>query len=289
MPVVTVYSHGMTGGCPPRKNDHIRTLRGVVGGWSMGAARRNMLFLMSIQDRQLMQAGMAFAVTLTLRDCPPDAAAWHTLRRSWIKRMERLGMTHLHWVVEWQARRVPHLHGALWFPQEVVERVGEQTLRRDIQAAWIAVAGHLGASWSGQHVANVSSVMGWFGYVTKHAARGIRHYQRSPEGIPPGWRQKTGRVWGKCGQFPVRAGIKVTLQDQYGDGGWYAFRRLVRAWRYAMYRQMGDVRGMKAAKRMLRCHKPGLSRVRGVSDWIPEDSLLSLLDNVMYRGYSVEN
>ena len=229
MPVVTVYSHGMTGGCAPRKNDHLRALRGAVGGWSQGAARRNTLFLMSVQERSL--AGLGLAVTLTLRECPADASEWHRLRRAWIKRMERLGMTQLHWVTEWQRRGVPHLHGAIWFPQQLVDDLGELALRREVIAAWLAVADHLGAMWPSQHVHSVSTVLGWFRYVSKHAARGIFHYQRSAENVPASWKKKTGRVWGYTGEWPRRDGIKVQLQDQTGDGGWFAYRRLIRAWR----------------------------------------------------------
>jgi hypothetical protein len=204
-------------------------------------------------------------------------------------RMERLGMTHLHWVTEWQRRGVPHLHGALWFPVDLVHAMGELALRREIQNAWIQVAGHLGASWAGQHVNAVSEALGWFRYVSKHAARGVSHYQRSPENVPASWRMKTGRVWGRWGDWPVRAGIKVTLQDQYGDGGWFAYRRLIRSWRVADARASGDLARLKSAKRMLRCHDRRRSRVIGVREWIPEGSMLSLLDNLYSRGYSVEN
>ena len=51
------------------KNDHMRAKRGEVGGWSEGAARRNVRFLYGIEERELH--GDGFAVTLTVRDCPP--------------------------------------------------------------------------------------------------------------------------------------------------------------------------------------------------------------------------
>ena len=96
MPIVTVYRHGATAGVPPMKNDHLRALRGEVGGWSEGATRRNTRFLYSIREDLLTGAGMA--ITLTLRTCPESAQAWHRIRRAWEMRMVRAGMTRLHWV-----------------------------------------------------------------------------------------------------------------------------------------------------------------------------------------------
>lgn len=277
MPVLKSYRHGTSGGVPPMKNSHPRAKRGAVEGWSEGATRRNTAFLMSIREDQLTGAGVAF--TLTLRDCPPTAREWHQLRRAWEMRMARAGMIRLHWVTEWQRRGVPHLHGAIWWPDAY-------HISRPLEA-WVAVAERFGASLRGQHARSIDGPVGWFQYLAKHAARGVKHYQRSIDNVPEGWQQKTGRVWGKSGDWPTRDPIRINLQDQHGDGGWFAYRRLVRSWRVADARASGDLRRLHLARSMLTCTDKAVSRVRGFREWIPEAVTFAMLDNLAGRGYGV--
>lgn len=277
MPVVTVYRHGGSGGIAPMKNDHDRALRGEVSGWSESATRRNTRFLYSIIEGELHGAGMA--VTLTLRDCPPSAAQFHKLRRAWEKRMVRAGMTRLHWVIEWQRRGVPHLHGAIWFD--------DAYSRSRIVDAWLAVASEYGAGQGAQFVRPIDGVIGWFQYLAKHAARGVLHYQRCAENMPVAWKGKTGRMWGKVGDWPTRPAVRINLEDQHGDGGWFAYRRLIRSWRVADARSVGSRYRITSARRMLQESDPILSRLRGVSEWIPEGVHLTLIANLAQRGYKV--
>ena len=281
MPVLTVYRHGITCGVPPMKNDHMRAKRGEVGGWSEGAARRNVRFLYAIDERKLEEHG--YAVTLTVRDCPPTATKWHAMRRAWIRRMERAGMTRLHWVTEWQRRGVPHLHGAIFFPADMPKAVCMETCI----AAWLEIAHEFGVGRRGQFVNEITGVVGWFQYLSKHAARGVAHYQRSSENIPAGWKSKTGRMWGHTGEWPQRMGIRFSLQDQHGDGGYFAYRRLARSWRVADARARGDAYRLRSARAMLTCNDLALSRVRGVSEWIPESLTLPMLSNLATRGFDV--
>lgn len=282
MPVISLYRHGMTGGVPPMNNSHARAIRGEVGGWSDGATRRNTQFLYSVMEPEL--TGTGYAVTLTLRDCPEDSAAWHRLRRGWEKRMVRAGMVRMHWVTEWQRRGCPHLHAAIWFP----EGVGRQEAGAHAVGAWLALAGQYGAAVRGQDVHEMTGAVGWFQYVSKHAARGVKHYQRSSTNVPDPWRLKTGRMWGKVGGWPVREKIRFSVQDQHGDGGWFAYRRLVRSWRVADARASGNVSRLHHARRMLSSPDPVLSRVRGVSEWMPQDLTLAFFGNLAMRGYSIE-
>lgn len=282
MPVISLYRHGVTGGVPPMKNDHDRAMRGDVGGWSDGATRRNTQFLYSVQEQEL--SGSGFAVTLTLRDCPPDSDAWHRLRRSWEKRMVRAGMVRMHWVTEWQRRGCPHLHAAVWWP---VNDPSTSDLRGKMLGDWMALAAQYGAGIMGQDAHPITGAVGWFQYVSKHAARGVKHYQRSSDNVPGPWKLKTGRMWGKVGHWPVREKLRIGVQDQYGDGGWFAYRRLVRGWRLADARASGDRRRVDLARHMLTCSEQALSRVRGVSEWIPQDVTLAMLANLAGRGYSV--
>lgn len=258
-------------------NRHIRAPRGEVQGWSEGATRRNTQFLMSVVEDRLHGAGMA--VTLTLRECPESAQDWHRVRRAWIKRMERAGMVRLHWVTEWQRRGVPHLHCAIWFPDAYD--------RMRIVDAWCDVAAAYGAGPAGQHARPIDGAVGWFQYLSKHAARGVKHYQRTADNIPAGWKSKTGRVWGKTGDWPVQEALRFNLQDQHGDGGWFAYRRLVRSWRRADARDSGDRYRIRSARRMLQCSDRNRSRLIGFMEWMPFEVNMALIGNVASRGYSV--
>lgn len=193
--------------------------------------------------------------------------------------MVRAGMIRLHWVTEWQRRGVPHLHGAIWFPDKF------DACR--IVDAWIAVAGKYGAAVGGQFTRPIDGVVGWFQYLSKHAVRGVKHYQRHSENIPPSWQKKTGRMWGKSGEWPVRASVRINLQDQNGDGGYFAYRRLARAWRVSDARSAGDARRIRTAREMLKCSDRTLSTIRGLSEWIPEHVSLSMIANLASRGFEV--
>ena len=279
MPVVTVYRHGGKGGVAPRRNDHMRAKRGVVEGWSEGATRRNTQFLMSVREDDLTGAGVA--LTLTLKECPPTAADWHRLRRAWIERMRRAGMVRLHWVTEWQRRGVPHLHCAIWFA------TGYDTITPI--DAWVDLAGEpYGAGHRGQHARKIDGPVGWFQYLSKHAARGVKHYQRNHENIPEGWQSKTGRVWGYSGDWPLAQPRQFGLHSD----GWFALRRMVRSWRRSDARAERDLRArayrIRSARRMLKSADPELSRLRGFAEWMPSDSVqLRMIVNVMERGFTV--
>ena len=260
---------------------HQRVPRGDVQGWSTGAARRNTEFLMSVMDRQL--DGHGYAATLTLRTCPPTADAWHRLRKSWTMRMQRAGMVRLHWVTEWQRRGVPHLHCAIWFPLDMPPSLAMDSIVR----AWLQLGEPYGVGSRGQHVAGITGAVGWFQYLSKHAARGVNHYQRNAANMPEGWKRKTGRVWGKWGDWPVQEAVRINLQDQHGDGGWFVYRRLVRAWRRADARASGDAYRMRSARRMLRCSDRSRSRLIGFMEWMPFEVQMALIGQVAARGYSV--
>lgn len=256
-----------------------KALRGKVQGWSTGACRRNTEFLMSIREAELHGAGVA--LTLTLRDCPPTPDEWHRLRRSWEHRMRRAGVIRMHWVTEWQRRGVPHLHASLWFPDRY-------ELIKPIEA-WLEVAGLYGASLRGQHGTMIDGPVGWFQYVSKHAARGVRHYQRSSENMPVEWLEKTGRVWGKVGDWPAQEKIRINLEDQHGDGGWFAYRRLIRSWRVADARAAKQWNRLRMARRMLKRSDPATSRVSGVMEWVSFEVQMAMLANLAERGHKVRS
>ena len=281
MRTLKVYRHGLTMGTPPRSNDHLRAKRGTVEGWSESASRRNIQFLRSVDERALplSEAGeptYPIALTLTLRDCPPTSQDWHKLRRGLLKRYERLGLIRCHWVTEWQRRGVPHLHGAFWFPAGVHPA--------QLIAHWLDLAAPYGADRSGQHCTPVTDAIGWFQYVSKHTARGARHYQRRSENIPSAWLKRTGRVWGYTGEWPTQGPVEFDLSDE----AYYRLRRILRRCRIADARSTGNAYRISAARRMLKSGRRELSDVRGASEWLGQHGALVILDHLRASGCRVE-
>lgn len=281
--LVTAYQNGATAGV---SGDHVRTpgKRTAIKGWTASAVRRHTRWLYSIDAPALDASG--FAVTLTVRDCPPDAAAWDATRKAFFKRMTRRGMIRYHWVTEWQRRGVPHLHCALYFPEGT-------TLLEALQmvlGAWIEVAAVYGASTASQDVKSIDGAVGWLQYLSKHASRGVNHYQRN--GKPEGW-ETTGRLWGKGGDWPVEAPMKFELERKAG----YRFRRMVRAWSVAQARNtkphpdplLEKKRRKRIAwtKDMLKCSDPALSYVRGISGWVPDAVSMAFITLLIEQGEGV--
>ena len=81
--------------------------------------------------------------------------------------------------------------------------------------------------------------------------------------------------------------IKINLQDQHGDGGWFAYRRLMRSWRLANARSSGDAYRIRSARKMLTCNDPVRARLIGFMEWSPYEVQMALLANVAARGYSI--
>lgn len=234
-----------------------------------------MLFLMSVLWDQLPPLG--WSVSLSILDCPPTPKDWHDRRRAFIERLRRMGLDLAHWLTEWQRRQVPHLHGALFFGPE-----SEATARK-IEEAWLGAMAEFRPHANAQHVAPLYDSLGWAQYLSKHAARGLRHYQRAPENIPPAWLGKTGRMWGKVGQWPQQDAAALTLSMP----GFHAFRRILRARRRADARASGNGRRIAHARRMLKCSDEKRSAVRGGSDWCDLEEGLSLVAAVRSLGHDV--
>lgn len=301
MPVLTVYRHGATAGIGT-VGDHERAKRGEVKGWTAGAVRRNLAFLRSIDERGL--TGEGWALTLTVRDCPPSHVEWHQAVELYLLQVKRImGTVRVHWVTEWQRRGVPHLHGAIWFPEGTGDRF---VIVNTLIKLWVSYTAGFGTGEKAQMVKPIDGVIGWFQYVSKHAARGVKHYQRAAENIPQGW-VKTGRMWSKGGNWPTREPVKLNLDSR----GYHVLRRWVRAWRKAdartSFHKLRDAllegrtqsvstaqyrdarRRISNARTMLRCPDLGLSSVRGISEWIGEDLLLRIVRQLSLDGYPVES
>lgn len=308
MPVIKVYHHGMTAAIPPRKNNHERTKRGVVHGWSKSAARNNTAWLRSVSPESFDnddEFGVAF--TFTIRDCPETSDDWHQVRTNFIKRLRRLGMLRLHWVTEWQKRGVPHLHGIVFFSNDSCSLFDESgfpvSLSSTIKGHWIDVAGKYGASARGQDLKLVTDIKGWFKYLSKHASRGADHYQRSSAGIPSGW-MKTGRVWGHCGDWVTNEAVRINASNEF----YFALRRIVKKWRLSDARSalkkspmfinrdgwmifnpawLSAKKRISSARKMLKCNDFKKSQVRGVSEWIDSEQTLLIAEMLISQGYEI--
>jgi hypothetical protein len=293
--LITAYANGASAGCPPTKNDHERGKRGAIVGWSAAAVRRHTKWLYSVEADRL--GGDGYAATLTLRDCPPDHLTWGRMLRAWFARLERAGAVRTHYVVEWQRRGTPHVHAAVYFPKGFRTRRSAHLL---LVNSWLAIAAPYGAQAASQHVAPITGAMGWLQYLSKHAARGVRHYQRV--GKPAGW-ERTGRLWGHRGDWPTGEPMKFDVAAPT----YHRFRRLARSWRIASARSdlallehrarkdpasyAGALRAARrrisSARSALGCSDPRLSAVRGVSDWMPEHVTLALLGMLWQEGHGV--
>lgn len=265
--VVSVRMNGtsastLSGGSPARVS------RGACQGWSLGAARRNNMFLQSIDYVTL--SGQPWAITLTIpaatADRPvPDSRTFHAMVRAMIERLRRVGAIRWHWVIELTRSGTPHVHATVWLPAGP----SPADRREAIVEAWVAVTARRGLSVSPSAVCvRRMTSEGWVQYCAKHGQRGVRNYQRQRDSLPESWRDRPGRLWGHGGSWPTAA-ERAPYRLQLGQRAFWVYRRRVRAYCVSRARQSGDRRYLRQARRMLRCPRPALSAVRPVTVWIP--------------------
>lgn len=298
MPVLKLYPNGLTGGVPPRKCNPAPALRDECKGWSLRSSRGNTRFLYSVRSPELPCTAtgeplIGLSASLTLRRIPESHDEWKQLREAFLVRLRRKGLYRLHWLTEWQRRGAPHLHAAAWFHRSAAERVVApycvpvEAFPALVKADWLELTtARYRAQADGQDIKPIFDDVGWLQYLSKHAARGAAHYQRALGSIPAGW-EKTGRMWGHIGEFPTSEPLGLDLDDL----GWFEFRRVVRGWRLSQSRVSKEPRGrrIRSARHMLTCKDPMLSRVRGVSEWIPADLGLSMVEWISKSGREVNS
>ena len=264
--IITIQKNGVKAGIsgarakknkPPEKT--------ALAGWSTSSIRRNNDFLRTV-DYNALEHLQGFAFTGTVKTCPPDSDQWHRALKAFWRRLSRMGVTLIHWVIEWQRRGVPHVHCSLFFENPPPD------IQQKIITHWLAVSASWGAGSSGQHITPITNSLGWAQYTAKHAQRGLYHYQRSPENMPVEWQSKTGRMWGKWGDWPVLEPVKLDT----GSEAWYMVRRIIRNWRIADARKTNNKKRISSARKMLTCHDKKLSAVRGLSEWLPDSVMLEL-------------
>jgi hypothetical protein len=166
--------------------------------------------------------------------------------------------------------------------QDSTDGTAVSRLAHDITAHWLRIAAPFGADHRGQTVKPLYDAVGWFQYSAKHASRGVAHYQRSPDCQPAHW-EKTGRVWGKCGDWPTADPERLEVSFP----AYCAFRRIAKRWRIADARSEGNPRRIKSARRSLRCTDPGKSDTRGVSEWISGPLQSQIVDHLAAQGYRI--
>lgn len=263
MATLKVYTNGISG-YQHGVGNHQRAKRGDILGWTAATARRQLKWLWAVDSTAL--TGVGYAVTLTLRNCPETAADFHRFRRAWLKRVERMGAIRIHWVIEWTARGVPHLHAAVYF---------EEQLPREewLAVHWMLAVGDENVTGlQGQDVKKISGALGWLKYLSKHAGRGASHYQR--RGHPEGW-DRTGRMWGHTGQWPVVEPIEIPGLAAHE---FYRVRRIMRSWAVADARKAGDFKRVAYLRKAGRPDNEKESRYMGFSEWVPESVTLRLVE-----------
>jgi hypothetical protein len=279
MPTMTLYRNGVSasvaGGNPSPKK------RGEVKGWTPGAVRRHTAWLRSVNAPANAEGAIGYAITLTMRDTPASSDDFHRVREALLQRIRRSGALRWHWVIEWQARGTPHIHMAIyWSEDHPSARYGFALTI----AAWEAVAEPYTVSKGAQYWDHIYGPEGWLKYLSKHAARGVQHYQRN--GKPQGW-EKTGRLWGYGG--PWEMDEPMVLDADYA--AYWRLRRLVRSWRIADARAERDLEKRRAripyARRMLKSSDRKVSSGRGVSDWVPEHVTAAFVAMLVDEGHDV--
>lgn len=274
MAVLSIYPGGISGGFagPGREPDDGGMTRGVVCGWSVGASRRLLRWLLSMNVDALDRSD-GWAVTLTLKECPADSEEWVAARQELLLLLRNRGAELVHWVTEWTRRGVPHLHLAVYGPGSVDAFV---------LGAWVTVTRARGweISARSQHIVRIDGAQGWLEYISKHAARGVHHYQR--EGHPDGW-LRTGRLWGHRGPWPVADPMVLDLERHE----FHEYRRLVRSYtrhrlkargvRNSVVRRVGSNYGDKERGALM-----------GVSGWIPDEISTRLLETALAKAPSID-
>jgi hypothetical protein len=285
-------------------------LRGEVMGWSAGSARRCDLFLRSVVFERIERDGLlGYAVTLTLARCPPAYRHWQQMRKAFLDRLRRAGVRLVHHVTEWQMRGrfnsdpVPHLHCVVFFPSGGaprwkdysgwVECIGADALKLH----WLDVSDDFGPMMVGQHVELIHDIRGWFRYLSKHAARSIAHVQRQIGKMPKGW-EKTGRLWGKSGQWPV-----FEFQGRITTEAFFALRRFCHRYQIAdarkgvqrqRWRHVQHIGGPfeaealkllslaikreKHVRRSLQRNVRKVARIVPISEWVPSPVIMAWIE-----------
>jgi len=284
MPKLTLTPHGIkaarAAGCNSSPSK-----RGKSTGWSPATSRRNRDFLKSIDPLRL--DGFSLSLSLTFgRDEPLTPAKLGDVRKKFFDRLNYIGQSRLHWLIEFQRDGTPHFHMIVFFPVhfDVVSTI------TGIERHWLELTAFTGSSHRSQHIVQVHTLTGWLQYLAKHGARGADHYQRS---MPTGW-ETPGRMWGKSGEWPTSV-----IEYECGLSVFYKIRRWIRNWRVADARKVlfkarrgQDAKGehfalrrLVSARRLFRVNANTQaeakmkSELRGFDEWCAPEMVMAMVRN----------
>lgn len=238
--------------------------RGEIKGWTPAMARRMLQFLWSVDVSEL--TGTGWALTLTMGGQPETADEWGSARDvmvQWLR--DQPGYERHQWVTEWTRNGRPHLHLCAYL----------DTAPEAAALHWMKVSRSHGwdAGWKSQHVEQLHDEVGWLKYVAKHSARGVDHYQR--DSPPAGW-EKTGRLWGKGGEWPT-----IEPESFYLTGAQtWQYMGLFKSWQAARMRAEGVEESVIHAYESAPLVPPNGGGPRGLSGWIPQHEAVRLLMQV---------
>lgn len=125
MPRLTIRQHGASASIPRHPiagNLQKPEERKANRGWTAAVARRNSQYLQRIDFERV--DGTPYAVTLTLPAWQMEQVTpvvMHRLIDVMIKYLRRHGMLHFHWIIEFTARRMPHIHMSVWMADRYEE------------------------------------------------------------------------------------------------------------------------------------------------------------------------
>lgn len=271
--------------------------RSTCQGWTYAAARRNEQTLQCIDFDAI--DGYTYAITLTIPSSAMHAVTpkqFHRWLDNWLKTARRRGMLHYYWILEFTAVGTPHLHITIWMASRCDREVQRlllawlRTLKRNniygsinAQDARTVVT----AATDDPYFAGPPTPERWLSYLSKHASRGVAHYQRQIENMPPEWQEHSGRVWGHDRNLPLKPPEKMALSQQ----AFWIVRRWARNWLTAEAATASDPdkrrRGISTCRRFLKCNDLELSASRGLGAWCPERVAMQLIDGLPYERADV--
>lgn len=277
-------------------------------GWSKDATIRNRNFLQSVFLEKLTGQGLSF--TLTVKDCPETPKDFARLLKIYIDFLRVKGLIRYHWVIEWQRRGVPHIHMTAYFLNEF-----SKSEINKLKSKWTKLAKKYKCLVKSQHIVKIHNIKGWLEYSAKHGSRGASNYQRNSSNIPKGWQKKTGRVWGKGGDWELmQTTIDLTVAQ------FHKFRRILKNWRISNAREtkllkidnflhqhlikntkdlklQSDVfklisvtrrKRIVSARNCLKCTDKGKSGVRGMNEWLSFDNQIKIVKFLLKTHKSLQ-
>lgn len=304
MPRITVRRHGCSASIPKASSqigNRRPEQRKANRGWTLAVARRNAQFLQRI-DFSVVR-GRPYAVTLTLpvrsmHQVTPELL--HRFIDIMLKYLGRRGLLNFHWVIEFTASHMPHIHMTVWMADTYERWDAESrrhvTVENDLTAVtgnvvgkWLALAAEhsIRASGRSQDVEPLDGSEAWLAYVAKHTQRGIYHYQRSLKNMPAEWKDNPGAMWGHSRHIPLSDDAKMPADSR----AFHQFRREVRKWCCARAVRISDpqrrAKSIRQARHINRCTDPALSSVRPLSVWIPREVAAAIIRGLRSRGYMI--